>query len=155
MNGEPAALAVKARVERILARDPFPNTLGIRCIDAGTDRAVVQLEVGPGHLNSHGSCHGGLIFALGDTAFGLASNSHGPVAVGIDVHIAYHAAARLGDLLIATATQVHRNRRLCTYRIEISAAGRGLVASFTGTAYVTDRPNEVAADTLGGGTARD
>ena len=46
------------------------------------------------HLNFNGGCHGGAIFALADSAFGLASNSHGPVAVGIDAHITFQAPVR-------------------------------------------------------------
>lgn len=130
------------RVKRLASRDPFPNSLGVQCVDAGAGRAVVQLRVGPSHLNCNGTCHGGVIFSLADTAFGLASNSHGAVAAGIDAHIAYHTAAKLGDLLVATASEVSRNRKLGAYRIDITAAERGLVASFTGTAYVSGRSND-------------
>ena len=87
------------RVLRLAARDPFVASLGIRCMDAGPGRAAVALTVGAGHLNFNGTCHGGVIFSLADTAFGLASNSHGHLAAGIDAHITYHVAAQAGDVL--------------------------------------------------------
>ena len=57
-------------------------TLGIAFRAGGPGRAEVAMTVDARHLNFNGGCHGGAIFALADTAFGLASNSHGPVAVG-------------------------------------------------------------------------
>jgi acyl-CoA thioesterase len=130
------------RIMRLAASDPFVNSLGIRCIDAGPGRATVTLEVGDAHLNFNGACHGGVIFTLADTAFGLASNSHGMIAVGIDAHITYHVAAQRGDVLLATAVEVSRLRKIAVYRIDVTRADGTLVSGFTGTVYVTTRPNE-------------
>ena len=114
-------------------------------VEGGPGRAVVRLEVRENHLNCNGACHGGLIFALADTAFGLASNSYGAVAAGIDAHITYHVAAKLGDMLFGTATEVSHGRKIGVYRIEVRTAERVLIASFTGTVFITDRPNGAQA----------
>ena len=61
--------------------------------------------------------------------------------------IADHYRARKIPVIfggIATATEVSRNRKLGVYRIDVTAAERGLIASFTGTVFVTDRPNDEA-----------
>ncbi len=136
--------AVAHRVMRLAARDPLARALGIGCTEAAPGRAAATLTVGEAHLNFIGACHGGVIFALADTAFGLASNSHGMIAVGIDAHITYHVAALLGDSLTATAVEVSRARRIAVYRIDVTRADRTLISSFTGTVYVTTRPNEAA-----------
>jgi acyl-CoA thioesterase len=96
------------------------------------------------HLNFNGTCHGGALFAIADTAFGLASNSHGLVAVGIDAHITYHVAAQKGDTLTATAVEVSRARRIAVYRIDVARGDGTLVSSFTGTVYVTTHPTDGA-----------
>ncbi len=132
------------RIKRLSARDTLPAALGIECVDGGPGRAVVRMRVRDDHLNLHGVCHGGVIFTLADTAFGLASNSHGVVAMGVDAHIAYHVAARSGDVLTAIAAEVSRNRKLGTYRIDVATAQGVLIASFTGTAYITSRPNDAS-----------
>lgn len=134
------------RVSRLAARDKFARGLGIRCVDAGPGRAVVRMTVQEKHLNFNGTGHGGMLFTLADMAFGLASNSHGVVAAGIDAHITYHVAAQLGDVLTATATEVSRSRKLAVYRVELTREDDTLVASFTGTVYVTSRPNEMPED---------
>jgi phenylacetic acid degradation protein PaaD len=130
------------RVRRLAARDPFVRGLGIRCVDAGPGRAAVAMTVAAAHLNFNGTCHGGAIFSLADTAFGLASNSHGMIAAGIDAHITYHVAAQVGDTLTATAVEVSRARKIAVYRVDVARADNTLVSSFTGTVYLTTRTNE-------------
>ena len=137
------ATGMSESMKRLVARDPYPVSLGIECLDGAPGRAVVRMQVSERHLNLNGSCHGGAIFSLADTAFGLASNAYGVAVAGIDVHITYIAAAKLGDVL--TATEVSRNRKLGVYRIEVSNAENVLIAGFTGTAYITGRPNDGSA----------
>ena len=131
-----------AAIQRLIARDRFVQSLGIRCVDAGSGHATVTLTVGEAHLNFNGTCHGGVIFALADTAFGLASNSHGLIAAGIDAHITYHVAAQAGDTLTATAVEVSRTRKLGVYRVDLARGDGTLISSFTGTVYITTRGNE-------------
>ena len=90
------------------------------------------------HLNFNGTCHGGAIFTLADSAFGLASNSHGVIAAGIDAHVAYHRPARLGERLEARAVEASRGSRVATYRVDV-VRGSEPVASFTGTVYLSER----------------
>jgi acyl-CoA thioesterase len=140
-ESRPHAMAAKdqirQRIAQLAAADPFVRLLGISFVDGGPGRAVIEMTVREEHLNFNGSCHGGAIFALADTAFGLASNSHGRIAAGIDAHITYQAAAGLGDRLSATAVEVSRSRRLAVYRIDVTGAGGAVISSFTGTVYVT------------------
>ena len=140
----PAEREIEAveRIPRLAARDPFVAGLGIRVIEGGAGHAAVALTLTDTHLNFNGSCHGGVIFALADTAFGLASNSRGLVAVGIDVHIAYHVAAKPGDTLTAIAVEISRTRKLAVYRVDVARGDGTPIASFTGTVYLTGQPNE-------------
>jgi acyl-CoA thioesterase len=130
------------RVARLAANDRFANAMGVEYVDGGPGYAQVALTVREQHLNFNGSCHGGAIFALADAAFGLASNSHGAIAAGIDAHITYQAAAVLGDELTATAVEVSRSRKLAVYRIDVTRADGAMISSFTGTVYVTARHHE-------------
>ena len=105
----------------------------------GEGHATLRMTVDRSHLNFHGACHGGALFALADGAFGLASNSHGVFAAGIDAHMAYHVAAREGDVLLARATEIARGRRVATYRVDVEREDGARIASFTGTVYRSDR----------------
>lgn len=126
-----------ARVLRLADADPFVRLLGIACTQGGPGTATVEMTVGAQHLNFNGTCHGGAVFALADTAFGLASNSHGHLAAGIDAHITYQVAARAGERLVARAVEVSRSKKLAVYRVDVTRGDGAPVSSFTGTVYVT------------------
>ena len=143
---DPAVAAAAARVLRLAAADPFARAAGIVCTHAGLGEAEVRLTLRPDQLNFNGSCHGGVIFALADTAFGLASNSRGAVAAGIDAHITYQQAAQAGDTLVARAHEVSRGRRLAVYRVDVARADGRAISSFTGTVYLTNRRHEHDSD---------
>ncbi len=128
---------VAARVKALAEADPFARLVGISCTDAGPGHATVTLTLAPEHLNFNGTCHGGVVFALADTAFGLASNSHGVVAAGIDAHITYQQPAFGGDTLTASAVEITRSRKLAVYRVDVKLGNGTPVSSFTGTVYIT------------------
>ena len=130
---------VSERVKGLAARDPFVTFLGAECVEAGPGTAVVRMMVRDQHMNFNGTCHGGVLFSLADTAFGLASNSHGRLAAAVDAHIGFTAPARVGDALIATALELNRSNRIGTYRVDVRRNDDGLVAAFTGTVYITGR----------------
>ena len=128
------------RIAGLVAADGLCKTLGITLRSGGPGRAEVAMTVDARHLNFNGGGHGGAIFALADSAFGLASNSHGPVASGIAAHITYQAAVAAGDTLVARASEAQRSRRIGVYRIDVVREEGGgeetAVSSFTGTVYV-------------------
>jgi acyl-CoA thioesterase len=130
---------VAERVKRLAARDPFVTLLGAQCVEAGPGMAVVRMTLGEQHMNFNGTCHGGVLFSLADTAFGLASNSHGRLAAAIDAHIGFTAPARVGESLTASARELNRSNRIGTYRVDVRRDDDGLVAAFTGTVYITGR----------------
>lgn len=139
------ATPVAAHVQRLALADPFAQSLGIELVGAGPGTVTVRLRLQERHINFNGTCHGGVTFSLADTAFGLASNSHGRIAAGIDAHITYQQAASLGDTLVARAVEVSRSRKLAVYRVDLTREGDGAaLCSFTGTVYVTDRPVAVS-----------
>ena len=63
------------------------------------------MTVGEAMVNGHDIAHGGFIFTLADSAFALACNSRGRLTVAAGADITFVAAARLGDVLVAEATQ--------------------------------------------------
>jgi acyl-CoA thioesterase len=114
--------------------DAFARHLGVEMLDYGDGHAKASMEIKAHHLNSAGSLHGGAIFSLADAAFSAASNSHGPLAVAINVSIAYFKAVSTGTL-VAEAREVALNRKLATYLIDVSDEAGDLVAQLQGTVY--------------------
>jgi acyl-CoA thioesterase len=124
----------------LAGRDTFTRDLGIEVVEAGLGRAVTRVRVEARHVNFNGVCHGGLTFTLADAAFGYACNSHGVMSAGIDVHMMYNTAARVGDILTATAVEIARSAKLSNYRIDVVRADGALIAGMSGTAFITGKP---------------
>ncbi|NYT07935.1 MAG: PaaI family thioesterase, partial [Methanomicrobiales archaeon] len=94
----------------------------------------VKMEIRDTHLNSHGTVHGGAIFTLADTAFAVASNSHGIPAAAINAHISYMKSASSGTLY-ADAEEFALNPRLATYTVRVSDGDGSPIAIFQGMVY--------------------
>lgn len=122
-------------------RDGFMQHLGINLHDVGSGTSELRMRVQSCHINFNGTCHGGALFALADSAFGVASNSHGILAAGIDTHMTYHAGVSDGEVLIAKAHEISRSRRIAVYQVEVLNSEGTLIAGFTGTVYITAKPN--------------
>ena len=121
-------------LKRFIDQDAFARHLGIELLEYGVGRATAQLTVGPQHLNSAGTVHGGAIFSLADVAFSAAANSHGMLALSIDASISYFQALQ-GGTLTAEAHEVARNRKLATYLIDVKDGTGALIAHLRGTVY--------------------
>jgi acyl-CoA thioesterase len=99
---EPAAIAASMLAADTATRD----TLGIAVEETGRGYARVAMTVTEAMLNSAGLCHGGIVFALADSAVGFAGCSHGPRALSLNASITYLRTAHAGDRLTAVARDV-------------------------------------------------
>ena len=92
--------------------------------------ARLSMRIRPTMLNGHGTCHGGLIFALADSAFAFACNDGVP-SVAAHCSISFLRPVREGETLIATAEQRHREGRGGIFDVRITS-GPHTVAEFRG-----------------------
>jgi acyl-CoA thioesterase len=131
-------------VQKFVDADRFAKYLGVEVCEHGPGRAKAKMEIQPHHLNSAGTAHGGAIFSLADAVFSVASNSHGTLAMAINVSISFFKAARKG-VLVAEGREVSLNPKLATYIIEVKDDAGSSIALFQGTVY---RKKESLADML-------
>jgi acyl-CoA thioesterase len=80
-------------------------------------------------------CHGGLVFALADSAFAFACNSHNENTVAAAAAIDFLSGARVGDELTAEASELWRTRRNGIYEITVYNQRGERVALFRGRSY--------------------
>jgi acyl-CoA thioesterase len=114
--------------------DKFARHCGIDLLEVGAGWAKTSMKIEPHHLNGAKTVHGGAIFTLADFAFAVASNSHGPLAMGINTSVSFVKAATRGTLF-AEAREQARNFRLATYLVQITDDSGDTVAIFLGTVY--------------------
>lgn len=126
--------------EFIFQNDRLFRFLDAVITDFGEGYAQVEMTVKEEHLNAAEVCQGGVLFTLADLAFALASNSYGTIALAIKSSITYVKSAKLGDRLIARASEFCRSKSLATYLVVITRADGEKIAFFEGTVYRFDKP---------------
>lgn len=122
-------------VAAMLQHDRCTKTMGmqVQSVDKGT--AIVSMKVSQMMLNGHNSCHGGMLFTLGDSAFAFACNSENQAAVAAGCSIEYVRPAFEGDVLTAIAQVKTQGRTTGTYDVEITNQDNKLVALFRGKSH--------------------
>jgi len=121
-------------VERYFKNDRFAERNNIELLAVSPGQARAKMTLHPHHLNGYGTVQGGAIFTLADFAFAAASNSHGTVAVAINVNITFMKAAQAGTLW-AEAREISKNYKLGSYTVEVKDDQGDLIALFQGMAY--------------------
>jgi acyl-CoA thioesterase len=76
-------------MNKFVQRDEYARHIGVEILDYGRGTARARMKIGRQHRNSAGMVHGGAIFSLADAVFSIASNSHGTLAVAINVSISF------------------------------------------------------------------
>jgi acyl-CoA thioesterase len=121
-------------LKEYLQRDAFVKHCGIELVSVSPGHAEARLSIQPWHHNAVGIVQGGAIFTLADYTFAAASNSHGTVALGINVSITYMKSATTG-MLTASGREVALNPKLATYTVDVTDDAGELVAVFQGLVY--------------------
>lgn len=114
------------------AQDPASQRLGMELIEVAPGRARLRMRVADTMVNGHAICHGGFVFTLADSAFAFACNSYNRTTVAQGADVVFVAPARLGDELVAEATERARYGRNGIYDVTVRRADGALVAEFRG-----------------------
>ena len=124
MSTLPDAAGRQAVAERAASAlydgDRASQALGMRIEAIAPGEVRVTMTVRADMVNGHRICHGGLIFALADSAFAFACNSYGDSTVAAAASIDFLAPAREGDELTANARELWRSGRSGLYEITVT-----------------------------------
>jgi len=126
-------------LKKFFKNDRFAALAGIEIVEVSTGYCKARMVIEDKHLNAANIVQGGAIFTLADFAFGLASNSHGQLALAINVSITFLKGKPSG-VLYATAREVANPKRIGAYNVEVTDENGEVVACFSGLAY---RKNEM------------
>ncbi|MFI4930058.1 MAG: hydroxyphenylacetyl-CoA thioesterase PaaI [Burkholderiales bacterium] len=130
----PQQLAEHVR-DGMLANDRASKWLGMRIVDVGPGRSVLEMTVRDCMVNGHDLCHGGLIATLADSAFAFACNSYNELTVASGFAIDLLAPGKLGDLLTARCHEVSKAGRTGVYDCEVTNQRGERVAVFRGRSH--------------------
>lgn len=116
-------------------RDHAAQALGIHLEEVHPGYARMSMKVRKDMVNGHDICHGGMLFALADTAFAYSCNSRNLATVASGCSIDFIAPGMLGETLVATAQERGLSGRTGVYDVEISNAAGKIIAFFRGKSY--------------------
>ena len=121
-------------LKRLFKHDRYAELSNIELLSAAPGQAKAKMTLHPHHLNALKTVQGGAIFTLADFTFAVACNSHGTMAVALNVSITFMKAATTG-VLWAEARELSKNFKVGAYTVEVKDDAVDLVALFQGLAY--------------------
>jgi acyl-CoA thioesterase len=129
------AVEASAIVDRMFNNDPFSQWLGIERLEEGPGYCVLRLTVRADMLNGFSIAHGGIAYALADSALAFSANAHGRHAVSVETSISHTQPVMEGDVLTTHVEEVSLNHRIGIYHISVRNQHDVDVAHFKGTVY--------------------
>ncbi|MDR3567685.1 MAG: hotdog fold thioesterase [Syntrophobacteraceae bacterium] len=121
-------------------QEPFASKFGLKLLDIGDGYSKVEMLFSPDMENLFGMAHGGALFALIDEAFETASNSHGTLAVALNMNVTYVASPHPGSILVAEAREVSLTRKTASYDIRVHDDRGNLIVACMALVYRKGQP---------------
>jgi len=129
MNSDELANRV---AHHMIAAEGTGPAWGLKIEEVREDYARVSMVVRADMLNGHGFAHGGMIFALADSAFAYVCNGANHASMAAQASIVFLDKVREGETLIAEAAEVAREGRAGVTRVAVRTSDGRTVAEFTG-----------------------
>lgn len=135
-----AVAAARPHTRAMLQRDAASALLGMRVERDDDGIAVTSMVVRPELTNGFAITHGGLVFALADTAFAIACNDGGAMTVAQGADVTFLKSTHPGQTLTATAVRRTQRGRTGLYDVQVTDETGDVVAEFRGRSFTTARP---------------
>jgi acyl-CoA thioesterase len=116
----------------MLAAEGTGPAWGIRIEEARAGYARLAMEVRADMLNGHRIVHGGMVFALADTAFAYVCNGRNEKTVAAQAGIVFLGSAVEGETLIAEGEEAATSGRSGVTRVSVRTTEGRPIAEFTG-----------------------
>ena len=127
--------AIEAIRKRV-ANEPYAKKMGLKLLKLEPGYALVEMELADDMANIFDMTHGGAIFSLIDEAFEISCNTHGTVAVALNVSVTYHRSPTDRAVLRAESKEIQRSAKTATYDIRVTEGENNiLIATCQALAY--------------------
>ncbi len=130
---------IRQAIYQQVVKEPFAQKFGLKLVALDDGYSKVELVFSPDMENLFGQAHGGALFALIDEAFETAANSHGTMAVALNMNITYTSAPTEGATLTAEAKETNKTNKTALYEIKVREENR-LIASCQALVYRLGKP---------------
>jgi acyl-CoA thioesterase len=127
----PNELADKVSRSMLAAEGTGP-AWGIEIEEAREGYARIRMTLRADMLNGHGIAHGGIVFALADTAFAYVCNGRNLRSVAAQASIVFLDQAKDGEVLIAEGREQALVGRSGVTHVSVRTEEGRAIAEFTG-----------------------
>ena len=132
---------LKEAIFKAVREEPLAKQFKMKLVRLDTGRSVVEMVYDPASMNNiYQRAHGGALYALIDEAFETAGQTHGTIAVALNVNVTYMASPEPGSLLRAEANEINRTKRTSSYHIKVSDQDGKLLAVCQALGFRTGKP---------------
>lgn len=131
---------IRQAIIRQVAKEPFTRKFALQLIDVQAGYAKVGMAFTEDMENIFGMAHGGALFALIDESFEVASNSHGTMAVALNMNINYISSPAQGSYLTAEAKEFNKTNKTASYDIRVTDGQNNLIAACQALVYRMNKP---------------
>lgn len=132
---------IKLAIEKAVKREALANAFKIYLVELDSGFSVVEMFYDPALMsNIYDRAHGGAIFALIDEAFETACQTHGTIAVALNVNVTYIASPDTPVKLRAEAREISRTKKTANYAIKVVDENMKIIATCQALAYRTGKP---------------
>ena len=121
-------------------KEPFTRKFDLKLLDVQEGYAKVGMVFTEDMENIFGMAHGGALFALIDESFEVASNSHGTMAVALNMNINYISSPAKGSYLTAEAKEFNKTKKTASYDIRVTDGQDNLIAACQALVYRMNKP---------------
>lgn len=121
----------------MLKNDAFSSWMGIEILSIKEGFCELSATVKKEMLNGFEILHGGISYSLSDSALAFASNSYGNKCVSIETSISHVRPAKIGDILTAKCTELHRGKTIGIYEVIITNQDHQKISIFKGTVHIS------------------
>jgi acyl-CoA thioesterase len=132
MSTQEAQQLAERCAQSMYERDPASQHAGMQIDEVAPGYARLSMVVQPHMLNGHGTMHGGVIFALADSAFAFACNSRDVASVAQHCSITFVTPGRAGERLSAQCRETNLAGRFGIYDCTVTGDDGRVVAIFRG-----------------------
>ena len=126
-------------VDQMFINDPFSRWLGIERMEEKQGKVNLSLTIREEMLNGFGIAHGGIAYALADSALAFSSNSHGKQSLSLETSISHTKPLKKGDTVTTQVEEISLTSKTGIYQIKLFNQNWELVAFFKGTVYRTSK----------------
>ncbi len=132
---------VREAIYHAVEKEPYAQALKMKLVALELGYSSVEMDYDPQTMNNiYSRAHGGAIFGLIDEAFETVAQTHGTIAVALNVNVTYISSPEPGTCLRAEAQEISRTKKTASYDIKVADQDGQLIATAQALAYCTGKP---------------